>query len=460
MTPVFFSYLLKLNIGLVLIYLFYRLVLQNLTFYNWNRFYLLSFIVLSFLIPLVNISVLWEGARDAPLPALPRFIYPVEALTSTSMVVPKAANEGFTLWDWLLLVMLSGSGILLVKTVVQFFSFMRLKRMARLVSNQGINIYQIDADILPFSFGRSIFLNPANYSEPNLQEIIKHELVHVQQGHSIDIILMELVSILNWYNPFSWLLRQQLRQNLEFIADNRVLQSGIDKKTYQYLLLQVNGLPAFPLANQFNFSPLKKRIVMMNKMPNARPHLIKFLLLLPLVAVLLFAFRGKEKNTGLENNLLDVNKFVAENQLIFFQQSEPKALMGWRDEGNNKLQLLFHDGSQELCNLNTEAGKKRFRVAQLFVGDAYTPDNPERNWQEDFKIFLNRNPKVTKIKWRYDIDQINKGDFVNIADRLYLTLKTGEEEVYKIENKEDLALVETKFGKLPMLPPPSPSVNL
>jgi len=456
MIPVFFSYLLKLNIGLVLVYLFYRLVLQNLTFYNWNRFYLLSFIVLSFLIPLVDISALWEGARDTPLPAMTRYIYPVEALTTTSMVVPKTANEGFTLWDWLLLVMLSGNGILLVKTVVQFFSFMRRKRKARLISNQRIKIYQIDADILPFSFGRSIFLNPANYSEHNRQEIIKHELVHVQQGHTADIILMELVSILNWYNPFTWLLRQQLRQNLEFIADNQVLQSGIDKKTYQYLLLQVNGLPAFPLANQFNFSPLKKRIIMMNKMPNARPHLIKFLLLLPLVAVLLVAFRGKEKNTGLENNFIGVNKFITENQIISLQQSEPKVLMGWRDEGNNKLQLLFQDGSQEPCDLNTEAGKKRFSVAQLFVGDAYTPDNTERNWPEDFKIFLNQNPQVAQIKWRYDREQLKKNDFPYIADRLYLTLKSGAEEVYSIESKADLTKVENKFGRLPMLSPPIP----
>ena len=174
----------------------------------------------------------------------------------------------------------------------------------------------------------------------------------------------------------------------------------------------------------------------------------------------MLAFREKEKNTGLDSNLINVNKLLTENQVNFLQQSEPKALMGWKPKENNKLQLFFHDGSQELCDLNTEVGKERFKVAQLFVGDTYTPENIERKWPEDFKIFLNQNPQVAQLKWRYDIEQLKNNNFPYIADRLYLTLISGTQEVYPIESKADLAELENKFGRLPMLPPPIPSIEL
>src|SRR4029453_17672904 len=100
---------------------------------------------------------------------------------------------------------------------------------------------------------------------------------HVKQRHSIDIIWGEILCMLNWYNPFAWLLKSAIRQNLEFIADNKVMEHGIDKKEYQYLLLKVIGNNQFSIAPKFNFSSLKKRIAMMNKMKTAGVHLVKFL---------------------------------------------------------------------------------------------------------------------------------------------------------------------------------------
>lgn len=118
----------------------------------------------------------------------------------------------------------------------------------------------------------------------------------MKQNHTLDILVGELLCIINWFNPFAWLIRHSIRQNLEFIADDFVLKNGLDKKTYQYHLLKVVGTPQYRIANNFNFSSLKKRIVMMNKLKSAKLHLIKFLFVLPLIAVLLVAFRDKYKN--------------------------------------------------------------------------------------------------------------------------------------------------------------------
>jgi TonB-dependent SusC/RagA subfamily outer membrane receptor len=149
----------------------------------------------------------------------------------------------------------------------------------------------VNKNIIPFSFGNSIFINQQQHTEEELNEIIRHEFIHVKQQHTIDILLSEIVLLFNWYNPFAWLLRKTIRQNLEFIADQHVLKNGLNKKEYQYLLLKVVGISSFSIGNQFNFSSLKKRIIMMNKMKSARLHLVKFLFIVPLLAVLLLSFR-------------------------------------------------------------------------------------------------------------------------------------------------------------------------
>ncbi len=105
--------------------------------------------------------------------------------------------------------------------------------------------------------------------------------------------MAEFITIFNWYNPFAWLIRYSIRQNLEFIADRQVVENGFDKKDYQYHLLRVVGQTQYRLANNFNFSSLKKRIAMMNKMRSARLNLLKFLFILPLLAALLIAFRDR-----------------------------------------------------------------------------------------------------------------------------------------------------------------------
>jgi hypothetical protein len=180
---------------------------------------------------------------------------------------------------------------MLVRLLLQYRSLYRIRRSARLLVNDGIKIYQVNQPIIPFSFGNAIYLNQQLHSDDELKDIVRHEFIHVKQKHSADMIWGELLCIVCWYNPFAWLTRIAIRQNLEFIADNQVLQTGIDRKQYQYLLLKVVGISSFSIASNFNFSSLKKRIAMMNKTKSARVNLVRFLCMLPLVLVVLLGFR-------------------------------------------------------------------------------------------------------------------------------------------------------------------------
>ncbi len=296
--PSLLQYILKLSLSLSLVYLFYEAVLRRLTFYNWNRFYLFFYTILSFFIPLINVTPILE--RNEMLGnRVVSFIPTVNGINNDpagNYLPGKTYNAvAWSPWDVASLIIVSGMLILLLRLLVQFLSFRKMIRHSEFISDSGIRFYQVNKSIIPFSFGKSIFLNPALHTEEELKEIVKHEFVHVRQKHTIDIVWAEVLCIVNWYNPITWFIRKAIRQNLEFIADNKVLQAGIDKKQYQYLLLKVNGNNHFSIASQFNFYSLKKRIAMMNKMKSAKAHLVKFLFVLPLMALLLLAFR---KDTG------------------------------------------------------------------------------------------------------------------------------------------------------------------
>ncbi|ANH82136.1 hypothetical protein A8C56_15195 [Niabella ginsenosidivorans] len=294
--PVIIDYILKLSICLAVVYLFYQLLLRRLTFYNWNRWYLLGYSALSFVIPLIDIMPeLQKKQLDQSM-----LVQLIPALGFASAADNSSFLESLTIWDWVLVVGILGSVVLLTRFLIMFFSFLKIKSRAQLISDDDTRIYQLDEDMRPFSFGNAIFINTELHSGEELEEIIRHEFVHVKQKHTIDIVWSELLCILLWFNPFVWLLRKSIKQNLEFLADKQVLQGGVDKKEYQYLLLKVMGNKQFAFTNHFNFSSLKNRIAMMNTIKSAKVHLTKFLFLLPVIAVLLLAFRKEvlHESTG------------------------------------------------------------------------------------------------------------------------------------------------------------------
>lgn len=300
MQPLFF-YLLKLSATLAILWLFYYTVLRRLTFYSWNRWYLLGYSLLSFFIPLVDIGSLIKNSSEAHQPVY--FAY-IPALGNYSLpVAPTVApSAGIDRWAIAGLVLAAGILFLLIRTGIRWLSLVKIRERARLVGDNEVRIYAVDGNITPFSFGNAIYINPRLHSEKEWEEIILHEYVHIRQRHTIDILVAEAICILNWYNPFAWALRHSIRQNLEFIADQQVLDNGVDKKEYQYHLLKVVGQAQYRLANNFNFSSLKKRIIMMNKIRSARLHLLRFLFLLPLLTVVLLAFRSRYPDLLHSNN--------------------------------------------------------------------------------------------------------------------------------------------------------------
>ena len=280
-------YLLQVNVGLILFYALYKLVCTRDTFFRSRRFILIVSLVLPFILPFIDVRE-WLESRDRMI-MLTHFDY--SAVLPEIVVGSEAVETGnrvFVLSEWIGYLYLAGVVVLLVRLAVQAFSLYRLiVRMPEKEIN-GVRVKCLnDPSGGPFSFFGSIFMNPAAVKEDEISEILTHEMAHVKQHHSVDVFLAEMVSICCWMNPFAWLLKREVRLNLEFLADRKVMEAGFATKSYQYHLLGLAYNHKYGLSNNFNFSHLKQRIIMMNKKKsNAAGHIKYALFVLPAFALL------------------------------------------------------------------------------------------------------------------------------------------------------------------------------
>ena len=279
-------YLLQVNVGLILFYALYKLVCTRDTFFRSRRFILIVSLVLPFILPFIDVRE-WLESRDRMI-MLTHFDY--SAVLPEIVVGSEAAETGnrvFVLSEWIGYLYLAGVVVLLVRLAVQAFSLYRLiVRMPEKEIN-GVRVKCLNDPSGPFSFFGWIFMNPAAVKEDEINEILTHEMAHVKQHHSVDVLLAEMVSICCWMNPFAWLLKREVRLNLEFLADRKVMEAGFATKSYQYHLLGLAYNHKYGLSNNFNFSHLKQRIIMMNKKKsNGAGHIKYALFVLPAFALL------------------------------------------------------------------------------------------------------------------------------------------------------------------------------
>jgi len=253
-------YFIKVNIAIALFYLFYRLFFASDTLWRVRRIYLMGSILISFTYPLFSI-VNWMNQSIPVQEMISSYSVQLQEITITA---GQSAATDYTKTVYLLYALISA--LLLIRLFVQLISIVRISIMGKKARIEKTEIIEINKEIAPFSFFNKIFINPALHSGTEIKEILTHESTHVRQLHSFDVLIGECMTIICWINPASWLMKREIRQNLEFLADNQVIESGYDAKDYQYHLIRLAyQTPEINLTNNFNVSPLKKRITMMNQ---------------------------------------------------------------------------------------------------------------------------------------------------------------------------------------------------
>ena len=279
------EYLLKASAVIIIFYTCYKLLLQRETFFETNRWFLLIGLIFAVLIPFVVIPIYIEY-----VPVVQNFIITNDTITSQD-----SAQTSFNALN--IVYSVYGIGVLffLVKLGLEFSSLISLLKNNKPYKKGAYTFIETNTNILPFSFFKHIVYNKQQFDETELDHIINHEKVHASQFHSIDIILIQLASTVFWFNPFIWLYKKEIQQNLEFIADKKAQTISNCEKSYQTLLLKAS-LPnyQFVLANNFYNSLIKKRIVMLHKSKSNKLNVWKYALVLPILAIFLMNANTKE----------------------------------------------------------------------------------------------------------------------------------------------------------------------
>ena len=316
------EYLLKANIILALLYAFYRLSFYKDTFFNYRRISLMGILVVAALIPLP-----WTQLWISTWPAAGTVgTFTTEVLLPEFVVTPEKTGSTATLMTLAAWIYWSGVCLLLGRIGIQLLAIIRLDHRCPRTQMNGTVVRVLPEGEAPFSFFGQIFVCPTGHSAEELDEILTHEQTHARQAHSLDVLVAEVACALGWFNPFVWLWKREVRQNLEYLADQSVLAEGHDRRTYQYHLL---GLAyhkaAATIYNNFNVLPLKKRIRMMNKQRSKSIGQLKYLLFVPVAALLAAACAGNQKQDTAEGGAME--EVVAVGYAVDSVEKQPAANM-------------------------------------------------------------------------------------------------------------------------------------
>lgn len=288
-----FIYFLKANLALAILYICYRLLFQNDTFFRLRRGTLLSIYLIAFLYQLPDISG-WLATRGNVSDVVTYYsslLLPAEtsALTASDENTALTTNWKELLTSGLTYIYITGVFILLFRCLSELFHILRLYYRSKKECINGMKVCILPDTEEAYSFFGWIFVSLKPGSKQALNEILFHEATHVRQMHSLDVLLGEIVAVFCWMNPFAWLLKKEISINHEYLADQEVLYAGYNKKEYQYHLIGMEhpNKAAANLYNNFSVLPLKKRITMLNKKRTHGVRKVKYLALIPMAISLL-----------------------------------------------------------------------------------------------------------------------------------------------------------------------------
>lgn len=316
-------YLLKINVCLIILYGFYRTLFGQDTFFGWRRAMLIGIYAVALCIPLLNIEALIRSNESAVSMA---YAYAEVVLPTVTV---RAEAPAFSWTALVQAIYLAITMLLAGRFIWQIASICMLAHRCRVQTIDGVRVHVIDGKGSPFSFFGWIFLNPDAQSAAQRQEIIVHETTHVRQMHSLDVLFAELFAVVCWFNPFVWLLKREIRINLEFLADSSVIARGNDRKAYQYHLLGLTYQKnVATISNNFNVLPIKRRIKMMNKHRTHEIGRAKYLLFAPLAAALLVVSNIETVARSVSNSLEEMETVIGKPKTKAKKKGHPRVAKG------------------------------------------------------------------------------------------------------------------------------------
>ena len=298
---VFFIYILKSSVCLVLFYLFFRLLLSKETFHRFNRMALLGVLFFSLLIPCIEVTTRHQVEVQQAVLSIEQLLLMAELEATPANVGAVQETPAISWVQIVLLVYLAGILFLACRNIYSLICLFRLIHSGKHEKlEKGVTLVVHNQEIAPFSWMKYIVISRKDLEE-NGREILIHEMAHIHHRHLVDLLVADICIFFQWFNPGAWLLKQELQNIHEYEADETVINEGVNAKEYQLLLIKkAVGTRLYSMANSFNHSKLKKRITMMLKEKSNPWARLKYLYVLPLAAIAVTAFARPEISEKME----------------------------------------------------------------------------------------------------------------------------------------------------------------
>jgi len=452
-------YLLKSAACLAVFFSFYKLLLERESIHNLKRFYLIGSLVISFVIPLITFTTYVETSEGFTQ------IY-------TGGNTPMIVSESKEAINYLPLILWSIYGIGVLFFSLKFFRNLNglIQKIRKNPTHKVKDIINVllQESVVPHTFFKYIFLNQQKFESKNIpEEVLLHEEIHARQKHSIDILFIELLQILFWFNPLIYLIKRSIKLNHEFLADKAVLNRGVDLTQYQQTLLAFSSSADSPiLANSINYSFIKKRFTVMKTNTTKKTLWFRSLLLLPLLAVLLYSFSTKEV---IEKEKIQVNEtkvpitlFQSDNEIDRETIIQEKASKEQVAE-YNKLAKKYNSMSDNMVIRGKELERIRY-IYNLMTLEQRRNAEPFPNFPPPPPLTdTHRSSKNIKV-----IKGVNNSD-KNIPPpppphvKKIKTYKTGTGEIIEVEEvpeySENIEIIEVVDAPAPP-PPPVPALHM
>ena len=356
---VFFIYILKSSVCLILFYLFFRLLLSKETFRRFNRMALLGVLFFSLLIPCIEVTTRHQVEVQQAVLSIEQLLLMAELEATPANVGAVQETSAISWVQIVLLVYLAGILFLACRNIYSLICLFRLIHSGKHEKlEKGVTLVVHNQEIAPFSWMKYIVISRKDLEE-NGREILIHEMAHIHHRHSVDLLVADICIFFQWFNPGAWLLKQELQNVHEYEADETVINEGVNAKEYQLLLIKkAVGTRLYSMANSFNHSKLKKRITMMLKEKSNPWARLKYLYVLPLAAIAVTAFARPEISEKVEEiSAVKVNDLAE----IVEKKSEENVVKEPIDTTKNKVVVVGYRTEKKDSVLTS--GKKKVAIS-------------------------------------------------------------------------------------------------
>ncbi|WP_312343139.1 M56 family metallopeptidase [Chryseobacterium binzhouense] len=405
----FFFYLGKVILCSGVMFLYYQLSLKDRTFHHYNRFYLLSAMVISILLPLIKVED-----------------FTIEVSNNLFLLISQFQNinqEKTINNDYIYLtIIFSALGVVslyfLAKFLYGIFRIRQLKSQFKKESFEGVNFYQTDLSEAPFSYFKNLFWKNTIMLNSDIgKQILKHEMVHIEQKHSVDKIIVEIITSVFWFNPFFHIIKKEINLIHEYLADKKAVKQSDTKAFAQMLLASHFSGTQLPATSPFLSSNLKKRLKMLQK-PKTKFGYARRIFALPVLFTVAFAYMVNAKNKEIKETNTEIDKAVAEikkdtlspkneiDQIVKLQQEKISKASEKLKVQSEKLKTLSEKSKEkasELHKIAKEKGDKSYEFelkAKELKQLSGEMDKIARDKQfsADFEDLLSRRDKILAEK--------------------------------------------------------------